>query len=152
MEEALEKESVDQQYIRNQARKSVWYLFLVMAGCIGLGQLFFSEVPGLFYLGAVLLYGVFLYETYMSRKTNEELWRKWEERWRERRTIFQLRASFSESLHVLVPAILSVDTSLFMSGAFVLIAFVTGFRNGSKKWRAKEYYYEEYVQKGSKAA
>lgn len=48
MDEALEKESIDQKKIRNKERKSVWYLFLAMALCIGIGQQVFGEVPGLF--------------------------------------------------------------------------------------------------------
>ena len=152
MEEALENESMDQKYIRNKARKSVWHLFLMMALCIGFGQIFFDEVPGLFYLGAVVFYGFFLYETYMSRKTNDELWNIWEDRWKERRTLFQLRSSITESLQVLLPAILSANTSITISLIFLVIALVTGFRGGMKKWKAKQYYYEEFMNEREKVA
>ncbi|MBX0356094.1 hypothetical protein [Halobacillus sp. Nhm2S1] len=152
MEEALKKESMDQKKIRNKARKSVWHLFLIMALCIGLGQIFFDEVPGLFYLGAFVFYGFFLYETYMSRKTNQELWRIWDERWRDRRTLFQLRSSVTNSLDILLPAILGANASWIMGAIFLVIGLVTGFRDGKKKWEAKEYYYEEYIETRSMAA
>ncbi|SFK03461.1 hypothetical protein SAMN04487936_106235 [Halobacillus dabanensis] len=152
MEEELEKESTNQQYIRNKARKSVWHLFLLMALCIGFGQIFFGHVPGLFYLGALVFYGFFLYETYMSRKTNEELWSIWEERWEGRQTLFQLRSSLTESFQVFIPVILSADAFAFMSLIFLIIALVTGFRSGTKKWKAKKHYFEEFKKERDKVA
>ncbi|WP_281975802.1 hypothetical protein [Halobacillus litoralis] len=152
MEEALEKESIDQISIRNKERKSAWYLFLTMALCIGVGQQFLDSVPGLIYLGAVVFYAIFLYETYMSRKTNKELWKLWEERWSEHKRLFQLRSSFGESLQVFLPAILMADYSGVMSIIFGVIALVTGFRSGDKKWRAKQHYYEEFQENNNTIA
>ncbi|MGR9049772.1 hypothetical protein ACQ4XT_14205 [Halobacillus faecis] len=152
MEEALKQESVDQKKVRNKARSSMWHLFLLMVLCIGFGQIFFKMIPGLFYLGAVIFYGFFLYETYMSRKTNEELWQIWDERWRDRRFLFQFRSSLSKSLEVLFPAILGANASWMMFGLFLAIGLAAGFRQGIKKWKAKMHYYEEYMKDRSMAA
>ncbi|MEC3884808.1 hypothetical protein VKA52_13825 [Halobacillus sp. HZG1] len=152
MEEALKQESVDQKKVRNKARSSMWYLFLLMVLCIGFGQIFFNMIQGLFYLGAVIFYGSFLYETYMSRKTNEELWQIWDERWRDRRFLFQFRSSLSKSIEVLFPAILGANASWLMFGLFLVIGLATGFRQGIQKWKAKEHYYQEYLEDRGMAA
>ncbi|WP_226579618.1 hypothetical protein [Halobacillus litoralis] len=146
MEEALEKESINQRIIHNKARRSMWHMFLIMVACIGLGQLFLKEVTGYFYLGALLFYSLFLYQTYMSRKTNQELWKIWEDRWRDHRVLFNVQSSFIESINVIIPAILSADFSWVISGIFTALALFTGFRNGQNKWKAKEYYYKEYIE------
>ncbi|MBN8234795.1 hypothetical protein JF544_06020 [Halobacillus kuroshimensis] len=151
MEKALDEESLDQISIRMKSRKAMWYNFLVMAFLVGVSQLFFESVTGIIYLAAMLFFGLFLYETLMVRKTNEQLWQIWEERWLERPFLYSLRSSFSQSAQVWLPAIITTDFSWVMAAVLSVFSLGVGFYSGFQRWRAKNYYYRIAAGKGQPA-
>ncbi|KHE71941.1 hypothetical protein [Halobacillus sp. BBL2006] len=142
----IENESINQKSIRFQGRKSSWYFFLGIVIFIGWLQSYVGSVPPVVYVGCVFFYIMFLYETHMSKKSNEELWYIWEERWSGRKKLYQVRNAFSNGMGYLIPAFLSADIMWSMTIIFLIVAIISGYRNGGKKWEAKEHYLKDFKE------
>ncbi|WP_232324759.1 hypothetical protein [Halobacillus mangrovi] len=80
----------------------------------------------------------------MSNQSNKKMWYLWEERWSGKKRLYQLRYGISNGMNYLFPVFLGAETFWIMTIVFLVIAIVTGYRNGGKEWEAKEHYLEQF--------
>ncbi|MBM7554074.1 hypothetical protein [Thalassobacillus pellis] len=142
----MENESIDQRRIRVKDSENNWYLFLAMVVLISIIKSFSNEVPIILYLAALASYGSFVHATRMSKKSNEELWEMWENRWAERKQVFQIREAVENFTGNLLPVFLVSGFTDIFPIILAMIALIAGYRRGKKKWEAKQYYWHEFKQ------
>ncbi|MCA0970765.1 hypothetical protein LCM20_09205 [Halobacillus litoralis] len=142
-EEMLEEETIDQKSIYRKGIKNGLYgLMGVSAVAIGF-EWITGSVPQFMYALLLLSAISTLWDYVKSRESNESLWRKWEVRWSQRKTLYMAKRVVNLTVSILFFQYLSGLGMEFAIGGLVG-SVVAGWGDTIKRWQVKNEYLEEF--------
>lgn len=146
-EKVLEQESLNQRALHRKSARTNLRIFIGVA-VVAVGfRMFTGSVPRFFYGGLIFIVPVII-ELLKSAQPNEELWRKWEERWSGRRRLFLIKEALATTLFLLMVSwVLAGDYGITIST--VIGGIVAQWGDTSKRWQAKNEYLEKFKEEVS---